>query len=215
VGKDLGQNNDVAGDNPEIMARLRAGYEEWWNSLEDVHGRKTEIIIGHPAENPSRLTCHDWYSDENVANVDLTWHHQLYPAWNQAMVRSGARFSGGYWAVHAEQEGEYEFEVRRWPREVDQPLRASLAPGPPGPGEPVFREMRGEAIDIRTVVLRINGQPMREEVQSDRLSHGTFKARLRQGLHRLEAAFVDGTGREFGAYYLYVTRLQPTNTNKE
>lgn len=205
---DLAQEKNIAAAHPERVARLRGAYESWWGSLASAHARKPEIVVGHPAENPSRLTCHDWYSDQNVADVTLTWHEQLYPAWNQQMVREGIRFSGGYWAISADRDGVYEFEVRRWPAEIDQPLRAPLAPGPAGPGEPVFRDTRGVALGIRAVELSVDGRASRIDVTSDAQAEVVFRSRLSKGSHRLEALFVDGEGTTFGAYYVYVKRLE-------
>jgi hypothetical protein len=206
VGADLGQKTDVAAEHPELVHELRSRYEKWWDEMEPAHHGLAEIVVGNSAENPTMLTCHDWLSDENLADMTLTWTQQAYPPWNQQQIRSGLRYSGGYWAVQVERSGNYEFELRRWPREANQPLRASLAPGGAGPGEPSFREHTGVAMDIRGAVLKINCDSMRFRLKDNCASAITFKRKLRKGSHRLEAQFLDGDGRTFGAYYLMVTR---------
>jgi arylsulfatase A-like enzyme len=60
IQADPGQQQNVAAEHPEVIARLRAFYEDWWAELEPTFQQATPIHLGHPAENPTTLTCHDW-----------------------------------------------------------------------------------------------------------------------------------------------------------
>jgi hypothetical protein len=91
---------------------LTKDYEAWWQSLSTVFDDHVDVGIGSPAENPARLTCHDW--------------HTAQVPWNQGHIRSGP-FVNGYWTVTVVEEGDYEFTLRRWPEEQPGPLEATLA----------------------------------------------------------------------------------------
>ncbi|MFZ5832153.1 MAG: arylsulfatase, partial [Planctomycetota bacterium] len=60
IQTDPGQKNDIADDHPDVVARLRKAYEAWWADLEPSFREDVRIVVGNPAENPSRLTSHDW-----------------------------------------------------------------------------------------------------------------------------------------------------------
>ena len=54
-------------------------------------------------------------------------------AWDQPIIRE-ARQSNGFWAIDIAQSGTYEFELRRWPEEIDKPINAIIPEGGPIPG---------------------------------------------------------------------------------
>jgi hypothetical protein len=56
-------------------------------------------VIGHPAENPSRLTCHDWMCAGQSP-------------WNQASVRALRVPETAPWALRVHEAGEYEVTLR-------------------------------------------------------------------------------------------------------
>ncbi|MFT7639881.1 MAG: arylsulfatase A-like enzyme, partial [Pirellulaceae bacterium] len=58
--KDPSQKMNVAKDNPKVVARLTKFYDQWWEELLPSFSKNAAIYLGHPAENPARLTSHDW-----------------------------------------------------------------------------------------------------------------------------------------------------------
>lgn len=109
---DPGQQTDVAEDHAEIVAELTKEYEAWWGSLSVVFDDFVDVAIGADAENPARLTCHDWHTNQ--------------VPWNQGHIRSGP-FVSGFWAVSVVEDGKYEFTLRRWPEEQAGPIDATRA----------------------------------------------------------------------------------------
>ena len=60
MNADPGQEKNVADQHPAVVKRLRAFYEAWWAELEPTFKQSTAIYLGNPADNPARLTSHDW-----------------------------------------------------------------------------------------------------------------------------------------------------------
>ena len=87
--------------------------------------------------------------------------------------------------------GEYQFALRRWPREANAPIRAAVD--------------GGAALAIVEARIRIGGQVASSPVGESDLS-ADFTLRLEEGETRLETAFIDEAGVERGAYYVSVTR---------
>jgi arylsulfatase A-like enzyme len=102
---DPGQIRDVAADHPEVVARLRKGYEAWWEDLSPAFARTVPIIIGHPTEPTVTLNAHDWHAPD----AQVPWNHELIKQ---------QRPVNGWWQVEVAREGEYEFTLRSWPFEL-------------------------------------------------------------------------------------------------
>lgn len=111
---DPGQQSDVAGNHGDVVAELRAGYEQWWSSLEPVYKEFVRIDLGNPAENPVALCCHDWHAGD-----------QPIPVFHAQVARDPLQ--NGQWAVNVTRDGEYEFILRMRPAEVAYPIPAGTA----------------------------------------------------------------------------------------
>ena len=111
----------------------------------------------------------------------------------------------GYWLLDVAEAGVYEFELRRWPRELDRPL---VEGGESGRGE----------LPIRRAYLYISGyhhMPIGEKrpygfegltkpvKRSD--TAAVFTVELEKGPMALHTWF-RGKGTILSAYYVYVTR---------
>ena len=89
-------------------------------------------------------------------------------------------------------DGTYEFALRRWPIEVDQPINAAI------PG--------GKAISATSARLEIAGVNVTKPIPEG--AHAvTFRVRLKAGKTRLQTWLTDDKGQSRGAYYVYVKRL--------
>ncbi|WP_201750147.1 arylsulfatase [Tautonia marina] len=115
IGEDPGQSKDRAADLPETVTALRAIYDRWWDDVSRTHDRVARIVVGSDAENPTRLTCHDWTGAEEN------------PPWNQTMIREGL-VRNGIWNIEVDRDGVYTIELRRWPTQEPRPINDG--PGP-------------------------------------------------------------------------------------
>lgn len=171
VGADPGQEVDVAAAHPDVVRRLRNAYGGWWASLEPAFDRTVRIGLGSQAENPTALTSHDWRTDDATQVV-----------WNNNQVNS-AYAGNGYWAVDVVRGGEYEIELRRWPRPSHQ------------------------GIDARHARLRVGDVEM-EKATSRYDATATFRVRLEAGPTTLQTWLTPREGTARGAYFVYVRRLE-------
>ncbi|MEO1616592.1 MAG: arylsulfatase [Planctomycetota bacterium] len=195
MNDDPGQTKDVASGHPEVVAKLTAFYESWWEELEPSFAQATAISLGHPAENPARLTSHDWITTGSTP-------------WNQSHVRrgvNGAR-STGFWNVNVTQPGTYAFRLRRWPRETDLPIGVAVPPGEKVPGDKAFRETPGKAVAATKATVEIAGQTKGCSVPKD-AKEVELQFKLSPGKTKLTALFTTDNEEQYGAYYVYVERV--------
>ncbi|MBN2475106.1 MAG: arylsulfatase [Pirellulales bacterium] len=171
IQADPGQEKDIAAEHVEAVKRLRRSYEDWWKSLSVVFDDSVSIGIGSPAEPRTQLHPHDWH----VENQGLS-------SWHQGHVRSG-HLGNGYWAIDVQRDGLYEFELRRWPDHVDEPIEATEA-----------RLKIGDTDVSRPV------PPEAKQV--------SFEIELRAGRTRLQTWLTTPEGKTRGAYFVYVRRLR-------
>ena len=194
INADRGQNRDIAGEHPGVVKRMRDFYDEWWAELEPTFSQTTEIYLGHPKANSVRLTSHDWIADGSTP-------------WNQRAIRNAEKrpSNTGFWAVKVIESGEYEVELRRWPREIDHPISAGLPAGDAVPGQDAFRSAPGKAFPAVEATLKLGGQSMSKRI-AEGDSSVTFQLQLEPGNDELWAKFVDAAGQEMGAFYAYVRK---------
>jgi arylsulfatase A-like enzyme len=82
--------HDVADTNPQIVRRLKAAYDAWFDDVSATRGyAPPPIVLGSPHENPSLLTRQDWRS---------------------AAAR-GPEQGVGHWEVEFAARGDYEFTL--------------------------------------------------------------------------------------------------------
>ena len=188
ISKDPHEDTDVAAQYPEVVAKMSAHLDTWWNDVKDEANKIHRIKIGSRKENPIMLSACDWY---NIF-VDL-----------QKQVRKGAKKSG-YWHVEVDQPGTYEFEMRRWPIESGYGLNDAISATqvtdgilPPG-----------KALNIAGARIKIGDQEQSSKVYpNDKSARFTFE--LEEGENSIITFFEDPQGeRIVGAYYLYVNRVE-------
>ncbi|MGB7328241.1 MAG: arylsulfatase, partial [Rubripirellula sp.] len=191
---DPGQSNDVAADNPQVVARLTDFYENWWAELEPTFADETSIYLGHPSSNPTRLTCHDWITTRMVP-------------WNQSQVRGAMNGDAntGFWNVNVVEDGDYEIRLRRWPTESGAAIDQALPPGTDVPGDKAYRARPGKAFQPVRATVEIAGQKAETPVHQGN-EEVIFNLNLKGGRTRLTALFETKTGEVYGAYYAYVRK---------
>jgi len=192
IQADPGQAKDVARQFPEIVRRLRADCEAWWADISPVFKIDSRIIIGHEAESPSRLTCHDW----------LTLGGRT--PWNQNHIRKMG-FGLGEWALKVQEAGTYTISLRRWPRATGAGVNATLPAGKPVPGLSAFREAPGKALNAKNAGIEI-GKIKKEVPVKANADEVTFEVELDKGEVNLIAYFIQENNKKIGAYYAYVEK---------
>ena len=196
IDADPGQKNDIAAQHPAVVEKLRDFYEQWWAELEPTFKNDAPIQLGHPAENPARLTSHDWITNGSTP-------------WNQQHIRRGVDSPNvtGFWNVEVMKAGQYEFRLRRWPVEANTPINAELAAGEPVPGSKAFRTQPGRGFKtLNSASVEIGGKKATVEFQEGALE-AILKLDLPAGKTRLHTKFHGPDNYSVGAYYAYIRRL--------
>jgi len=173
IKTDPGQKNNLEHEHPQVVKKLRTDYEKWWQSVSSRFDEYCEIILGCEKENPLRLSSHDWHGTKS-------------PPWHQNHIRN-AKEENGFWAVEIARDGKYEFELRRWPREMTEPIT-------PTPQE----------IPITRARLKIGNVDLTQSIAQNALS-AKFSVRLKAQKTTLQTWLIDENSTSRGAYYVYVT----------
>jgi len=198
---DPGQKHNLAGQNPDVVDRLRKAYDAYWAGVsagqENWQGRP---IVGTSREDETRLCSETWTPTRGRC------------PWSQAAVAAGEK-SFGLWPIRVSEAGSYRIEVRRWPRELDTPMGglpaaqktvdAYLA------GKPVngtLYSARAKALPVAKVRLKIGPKTMEANVAPED-TEKVFTAALDAGPTEIEAILLNAQGQEIsGAYYVYVRK---------
>lgn len=198
VREDPSQRWDVSEAHPELVQRLRAGYDAWWETVSDQFDLDVAIAVGS-SEEPVKITTHDIRNEASDT------------AWNQRHVRQ-AYVCSGYWPVDVCRTGRYRVELRRWPVEADHSITAGID------GDDVewrkdaieerFHTMYtgGKALPVEWARLELGGRVYHVEV-ADTDDAATFEVSLESGTDRLYASFFGRDERSIAPYYVYVTLL--------
>ena len=186
VASDPAQKQNVADRHPEVVAEMRRHYDQWWQGVAPEINRFGRIVIGSVAEPNSLLSPCEW------ADVFLD---------QMAQVRRGER-KNGVWHLEVDRDGEYEFELRRWPAEADLPLAAAAPPYRGVDGE----YPAGAALPIAKARLKM--ADFEKAVAVDPKDAAvSFRVTLARGQADLQTWFYDEGGQELcGAYFVYVRR---------
>lgn len=184
------QQSNVIDEHPDVVRKMRGELYRWWDEVGPNANVPQRVVIGSDHENPSRLTACEWLD----VFVD-----------QQGQIRRGQQKSG-YWLLDVAQDGEYEFELRRWPRDADIPLAEAMPDG------------SGTALPIKSASIYLNNyhhlsvgqkRPYGFEGLTKQVKSGdksvVFTANLRKGPIALHTWF-RGEDLIFSAYYVYVHR---------
>jgi arylsulfatase A-like enzyme len=213
IKQDPGQQRNLAAEYPEVVSRMTAFYDRWWNELQPTFAQTTEIYLGHPEHGVVSLTGHDWIQEAlppwNQAHIRRAEGYFAKPpaAANAAAKPSGPAQHQGHWAVKVLTAGRYTISLRRWPVEADHPITAALPPAADVPGaSKAFRAHAGVAIPAVSATLRIDDNDLQSKPLPDGAKEITFTTTLTSGSHRLAPIFTDASGNQVGAYYAIVTK---------
>jgi arylsulfatase A-like enzyme len=203
IKADPGQRDDVAHDHREVVQELRAEYEKLW---EEISSRDEEFgrpIIGSEKQEVTRLFSLEWIPTEGPF---APWRHDEH-------ILKGVPWNG-YWEVEIAQDGVYEFELRRWPEEVDWAIAGALpaaeksdvvGPGPDGRPIPV-KMGRGTALPITKARLRVDDKEMQKQITENE-TFVVFAMELKGGQKRIQTWFLSDEEESWGAYFVYARRV--------
>ena len=189
LATDPGQLKDVSTKQPEIVAKLRTAYAQWWKDVEPWTTKRSTIIVGDDRENPSTLLPSTQYDQKGLS---------------PAMVRAGT-YTMDQWFIQVARDGNYEIALRRWPEEANAAICGTVPawnsvlgnhPLPAGKAFPIVK--------ARLNVGEFKGE--KDVTSSDTVV--SFTMPLKQGQTMLRGTFLDDSGKEIcGAYYVSVRRL--------
>ena len=184
------QKSNVIDQHPELVEKLREHLAKWWEKVGPLANEEQRIIIGTEYENPTKLSGTEW--------LDVFIDQQ-----NQ--IRRGVQKSG-YWLIDVARAGEYEIELRRWPKEADGTISGTLPDG------------TGTALPITQASLFVSGhnhlsigekrsyqfEGLTKQVK-EKDKGARFTMILKKGPAALHTWF-RGKDTILSAYYVYVTR---------
>lgn len=191
------QKENVYVQNLPIVKKMEDQLDIWWDGVKEDVNEPQKIIVGSDNENPSTLTACDWLD----VFID-----------QQPQVSRGER-KNSYWCLDVAQEGDYEIELRRWPKETDSPITGACTM--------IDRNgnIGGKALPIVSASIYISGMELHsiaekkpygfegltKEVTLDDKAI-TFDVYLKPGPIYLHTFFHIKEQGAIGAYYAYVTR---------
>jgi arylsulfatase len=182
------QTTNVISQNPDIAQKMIAFLDNWWDKVKLNANEILRTHIGNEHENPILLTSCEW------VNVILD---------QQIKIKSGSH-SNSYWLLQVDQPGTYEFELRRWPRELDIPLSESVGTDRKLQisSARIYIDCEGES-DLSNKISVVNkNMNLPDEARS-----AIFTVELDQGPIALHTWFYDKElTPQCGAYYVYVKR---------
>ena len=185
------QKNNIIGNHPKVVAKMRRHLYSWWDTVKHLANNPQRIIIGTKYENPTKLSATEWLD----VFVD-----------QQGQIFRGVQKSG-YWLLDIAQPGEYEIELRRWPKEADGTISGTL-PNGEGKALPITEAMLyfsdHNHLDIgQKKAYQFEGLTKRV-TQKDKAV--TFTMSLKKGPVALHTWFKGQNNTMLSAYYVYIYR---------
>jgi arylsulfatase A-like enzyme len=89
--------HNIAEANPDIVGRLRAAYDRWFDDVSSTRGYDPpRIVLGAPQENPTILTRQDWRGPKAARTADAVGY------WETEVTRPGSYAITVYFAPPAD-----------------------------------------------------------------------------------------------------------------
>jgi len=181
-----------------VVNELLKKYDDYWEELGEMNFPHARPVIGTLHQEETWLNTISWVKSDNSPH-----------SWNQRHVLAGDMVNG-FWPVEFARDGLYQFDVRRWPKEVNQPICASLPEHQESDismlGKP-FRKGEGKSIPVVKVRLKIGDQKMEKNINKTDVS-AVFEMQLNKGTKDVQSWFNTEEGDSLGAYYVYVRLLE-------
>lgn len=119
IKADLGQKNNIADDNPDVVNELKAAYDRWWESLKPSFDTLVRIEIDPRKNVKTEFTAHDWHPTGPGRFSNMV-------PWNQGAIKQDPE-ARGWFAVRVPEAGKYRIRGRMRPAGVPYYLPAGTA----------------------------------------------------------------------------------------
>lgn len=197
IAKDPKQLMDVAAQHPEVVQQLNADFNDYWTTVTPDDRSYPVAIAGTPYDPEIFLSTSD------LRNCIAYTHDQ---------VSRGVK-AEGVWHLEAAVAGTYEFEVRRWPKEVAAPITGVPVSAKTVDSWSGNRPVKGshygdkyKALPIDSASLNVGDFSEKRKVSSTAESV-IFLVKLPAGQTTVDPVFYDQNGTELTkAYYVYVRK---------
>lgn len=195
LSKDPSQAKDIANDYPEVVAEFTKVYDKYWDYIADQNDTTKPIFLKAPNEDCVLLNTHD-------RHISCFWDQDL-------QIRGGRlTFPTGYWSVYVPEDGEYSFELFRWPTDLDVNIKDNAPAIPAIEGTSVVaRPEKGAFPYITDVELIIGDITKTQSIAANEnpRSISFNKIKLKKGIYQLFANFTISKKKQMGVHYIRVT----------
>lgn len=189
MSTDPRQKNDISGQHTDLVKSLREEYESWWESIYEKSEEHCPTVI-----NPSKQKM------VTITSQDFLGGHVAY---SQRQVRSAMPVEG-WFVIDVEVPGTYRISVRRWPVELDEPIRATdIGPYPMDPSTHRMKKVPCVAVNAVEARLKV-GQFDKTVAVSENDREIVFEVNLQKGEHKLQSWFIQENGENITPYYTYI-----------
>lgn len=194
INTDKAQTKNIASENTEVASTLKNAYQTWWKDVSATGENYNCIQIGSKYEKVVRLNSHDVHTEKGMV------------AFSQVAVRVGVGMNG-FWAIEVMQDGIYEFELCRYPKE------SKLKMDDEAPASPKISGVREPFRKAKKIVAKSAKIKVGETVQTMQVKNPAEPVRIRLALKagktRIQTWLTDIENIERGAYYVYVKLNRP------
>lgn len=196
IKADPSQKLNVAQENPDVVADLQERYEQYWKAIGEGKSMHQRVVVGSGKIEETWLCSDAWIPEQDTPHT-----------WDQSQVNRAVK-NFGYWPLRIAQNGNYVFEVRRWPKEVDCSIND--APEVQAQGD-IFHHNKpvlvnaGSIVHASKVKLRLGEEFFEKKIGRDDRS-AVFYVDLGSGELDVQAWLIDSLGNEHPAYYVYINK---------
>ena len=180
---DREQAHNIAPDHPSVIADLTAYYDSWWQKVSANSDAYAPFVLNSQHQAELTLTPQDWIGSA---------------LWQQSQVLKALGGSGKH-AIRCDEPGQYEIELRRWPREDGGSIH--------GPSRILKRGKRLRPTQAK-IHFSIDGE--QSVPVSQDASQVTFTAEIASTEPQfLTSEFLDAKGKRVApAYYVYLRKVK-------
>ncbi|MDO6602843.1 arylsulfatase [Arenibacter palladensis] len=189
ISEDPSQENNIYKDQKEIGNAMSSHYDKWYEEAKPRFDQPRFISVGDSKSQEIELFANDWvggYCDNPPG-----------------LVRANKT---GFWNLIIEEPGEYEFELRRWPDELNMPISAGID----GSSIIAHEKFTGEDVGKRPIHF---AQIEIDDFEDIKIVESTdtkmsFRAELKPGKTKLKTLFLNKDMEELcSAIYVNVKKL--------
>ena len=206
MNNDRKQNHNVAKQHPAVVNKLNKVYDKHWRELALEAQPYPRPIIGSGHDKETWLTPDSWVQDETKLG-----------SWDQSHIVNDNPVSG-FWPIKFAGAGNYEFEVRRWPREANYSINQDKVPMNAadvyrnGTGIKKLGYGKGEYNHVQDKTAYTHAMIEMEDlriVKPIEVDHSAvrFQVSMKAGEQNLRTWFLTDDNKKRGAYYVYIRKL--------